>query len=130
MGIMELLKNRNSDRLNFDEKESAEILRNFMNGTITENRENFSTKFAMGLYYLAFKRSNKKLVGFEDLFDPINVMTKPKLIYYLGIYKAIKESIEQLSSDRRFLNRNLPLREYEATILYILQAAAKKINEV
>ena len=59
---MELFKNRNSDRLNYDEKESAEILRNFTNGLITENRENFSSKFAMGLYCLAFKRSNKKLV--------------------------------------------------------------------
>jgi hypothetical protein len=130
MGIFGLFKNRNSNDLDYEEKESAEILRNFMNGLITENRENFSTKFAMVLYCLAFKRSNKKLVGFEELCDPTNIMTNPKLIYYLGISKAIKEYIEQLSCDPRFLNRNLPLREYEATILYILQTTAKKINEV
>ena len=127
---MELFKNRNSDRLNYEEKESAEILRNFMNGLITENRENFSSKFAMVLYCLAFRRSNKKLVGFEELCDPTNIMTKPKFIYYLGILKAIQESIEKTSCDARILNRNLPLREYEAAILYILQTAAKKINEV
>ncbi|HZY40206.1 MAG TPA: hypothetical protein VFE53_26315 [Mucilaginibacter sp.] len=124
MGIFPFFRNKNGNNLSYDEKEAAEILKNIVNGLITMDIQ----KYSIGLYYLAFKRSNKKLVRFEELLDPINALTKPKLIHYLGIYNAIKEIVETFISGQDAAT--MSLKQYEATVLYILQQAAKRINAV
>ena len=126
MGFFNFLGDRNGNKLTSDEIEAAEILKNLVNGLITNGVD----KFSIGLYYLALKRSNKKLIKFEDLLDPMNFIANPKLVRYFGVYAAIRETIDNFCNNPSFRYYNQSPRECEASILTVLQQAAKSINEI
>ena len=73
---------------------------------------------------------SKKLVKLDELFDPISVITTPKLIQYLGVYRALKEIKENPCTDSKVLNSQISIRECEEFILIVLQRATKQINSI
>lgn len=136
MAFWDLFMNRNKNELSHEEKEAAQILKNIVFGYKQGDYNyipNGIEKLSIGLYYLAFKRSSKKVIHLEEIFKPESYMLNLKTqhyIHYVGIYSAIKESIEDFCKNPLVLKTQASLDEYEKTILQLLKYTAEKINQV
>ena len=133
MGIFNLFRNKNTSGLTHEEKEAAQILRNIVQGykkTDFDYIPNGIEKLSIGLYYLAFKRTNKKVVRLDAIANVIDIIDNPKISQYAAVHAAIQESIELFCKDPRVLRSNISIQEYEATILTLLKYTAEQISRV
>ena len=133
MGLFNLFKNKNRNELSHEEKEAAQILKNIVQGYKQGDFDyipNGIEKLSLGLYYLSFKRTNKKVVRLESTANVFNILDDPKLLHYSGVYSAIQESVQAFCKDPRVLRTNISIQEYEATILTLLKYTAEQINKI
>jgi hypothetical protein len=133
MGLLNIFSNRNKNELSQEEKEAAKILKDIIYGYKQRDFDyipNGIEKLSVGLYYLAFKRTNKPVVRLEDASNPFTVMGNPQILSYTSIYSAIKESIQGFCKDPRVLKTEVPLKEYEDTVLTILKFSAGEIKKL
>jgi hypothetical protein len=134
MGFFDLFTNKNSDTLNRDEKQAAEILKNILVGYQNGDPNfipNGVEQLAVGLYYLAFKRTNKKLVRIEE-FVSIDAIFggNYKGLHYASVYEAIKETIVKTCNNPVMLKSSITLQDCEKAILVTLKTAATRISQI
>ncbi len=85
----------------------------------------------MGLYYLAFKRTNKKVYKLEDAMNPMAMLNGNfKGIHYVGIYSAIKETIEKTCNNPVMLRSAITIQDCEKAILVMLKTSADGISKI
>jgi hypothetical protein len=133
MGLLDIFSSRNKNALSREEKEAAQILKNIIDGykqSDFDHIPNGIEKLSIGLYYLAFKRTHKKVVQLEDASNHFTIMNNPKFLRYTSIYSAINESIQAFCKDPRVLRSEVPLREYESTVLTLLRFTAEEIKKI
>jgi len=134
MGFFDLFTSKNADTLNRDEKEAADILKQILQGFKNGDPDfipNGVEKLAMGLYYLAFKRTKKKIVRLEDAMNPMAILDGNfKGMHYASVYSAIKETIEKTCRNPVMLKSALTTQDCETAILVTLKTAAKRISEI
>ncbi len=133
MGLFDIFKNKNPDQLKPDELEAANLFQQIIKG-YAEGQPNYIpngvVKLSIGLYHLAFERSNQSIVSLDKFQDPIAVASNPKLLQYLAIFEAIKDSIEQTASNLQVQQVYHDSRQIQITILQLLKYSAGKINEI
>lgn len=134
MAFFDQFISRNRNSLNRDEQEAAQILKNILYGYQNGEPDYIPdgvAKLSVGVYYQAFKRTNKKVFLIED-FTNINYIFEGnhKGIHYAGVYLAIKEAIEKTCRNPAIINSVITIRDCETAILLTLQTAAKRISEI
>jgi len=134
MGFFDLFTSRNPDILSKDEKEAAEILKNILQSHQTGDNTFGSeevTQLAVGLYYLASRRTGKKIVRVEEFVNIDAIFSgNTKGLQYAGVFEAIKQTIENACNNTSSLNSVVTLQDCEKAILVTLKTAAKKISEI
>lgn len=124
---------KDENSLNKQEKEAALILKDIVYGKSIGEPDyipNGITNLSMGLYYLSFKRANRKPVRLEDLRDPLAIIKNPKALNYINIFKNIKDSLENLTNNPLVLRREISVKEYEQTILTLLNFSRDEIKKI
>ena len=134
MGFFDLFTSKNSDTLTRDEKEAAEILKNILLGYQNGDPDfmpNGVEKLSVGLYYLAFKRTNKKVVRIEEFVNIDAIFGgNYKGLDYAGVYEAIKETILKTCQNPVMLRSSITLQDCEKAILVTLKTAATRISKI
>ncbi len=133
MGLFDLFANKNKNVLSLEEKEAAEIFYNILTGYkkgqsdyIPNGIEGLST----GLYYLAFKRTNKKAIRLEELSKPMAFIENRKVLRYLGVYILLKGFITDMCTNPQVLRSPVSLKDCEESILNIMERAVNNIKEI
>jgi len=133
MGLFNIFKNKNPNYLKPDEKEAAGLFQTIIKG-YSIGQPNFIDggvdKLSIGLYYLAFERSNKKVVPLDQMYDAINVATNPRLMQYFSLFQSIKETIEKTAENKQVQLVYRDDRQIEESILQLLQYCANQINKI
>jgi hypothetical protein len=134
MGFFDLFTSRNRDTLNGDEKEAAEILKNILDSH--QNGEpNYIpdgvVQLSAVLYYLAFKRTGKKVVRI-DQFVNIDAIFGGNYqgLKYAEVFEGIKKTVENACQNVVRLNSTITIQDCEKAILIALKTAAKRISEI
>lgn len=134
MGFFDLFTSRNQDVLNRDEKQAAEILKNILVGYQNGDPDyipNGLEQLAVGLYYLAFKRTNKKIVRIDEFVNIDAIFSgNSKGLHYAGVYEAIKETIVKTCQNPVMLKSAITLQDCEKAILVTLKTAAIRISQI
>jgi len=134
MGFFDLFKPNNQDTLSRDEKEAAKILKDIFHGYQNGDPNyipNGVEKLAIGLYYLAFKRTNKKVFRLEDALNPMTMLNGNfKGVHYVGVYSAIKTTIEKTCNNPVMLRAVITIQECEQAILVVLKTSATSISKI
>ena len=134
MGFFDLFTSRNPDVLNKDEKEAAEILKNILQSHQKGDNTfgpNEVTQLAVGLYYLSFRRTGKRIIRIEEFVNIDAIFSgNTKGLQYASVFEAIKQTIENACDNTARLNSVVNLQDCEKAILVTLKTAAKKISEI
>ncbi|UWX54892.1 hypothetical protein NYZ99_19490 [Maribacter litopenaei] len=133
MNILNFFK-KDPNKLSKDEKEAALILADIVYGNKIGDPnylENGYDKLAEGLYYLSFKRTGRRPVNFRLAENnPFLAIEKPKILYYVAVFKTIKESIIAFSNNPIVIERENTIKEYEQCILEILKTSSEEIRQI
>lgn len=133
MSLFDLFRDKNPDHLKKDEIEAAAILQNIVKGYAEGNPDYIPggiDKLSIGLYHLAFKRTNKQFVPLEQLSDPITLVQNPKLMRYFSVFKAIRETIKSTVTNQQVQAVHRDTSQFQTAILQVLQYSAKTIKEI
>lgn len=135
MFLFNLFRKENVNELSgYNERQAAKLLytifqdiksRKDVNSTIDTLTEK--------IYYLAFRRTNKKIVKLGDALNPLgnanNLAESMKLsMRYTSVYSAIKKTITGAIKNPEY--SSISLYECENFLVMILQAMADMINRI
>ena len=134
MGFFDIFTSKNSDTLSRDEKQAAEILKNILVGYQNGDPDfipNGVEQLAVGLYYLSFKRTNKRVVRIEEFINIDAIFGENyKGLQYANIYETIKKTIENACRNVVTLKSTITLPDCEKAILIALKTAATGISQI
>jgi len=81
-----------------------------------------------GIYHLAFRRTNKKVVLLRDN-EVFKYAPTIKLKYH-DVYNKINDSLKRFCHNPITWNSDYPIDQYEKAILKLLKAASSEINDI
>lgn len=87
-------------------------------------------KLAICIYYQSFKRANRKPVMLEEVANPMNIISNSKLVHYLGVYSAIKETLDNFFKDRTVLTTTITKATADETVLVLLKGTSQQIKNI
>jgi hypothetical protein len=125
-------KNQPDKLIGQQEIEAAEIFTNLVNGFLSGNDERDLEKMSIGLYYLSFKRTNKKTVTLEEIANPFsNINNFPNALknsaFYSSLYATIKDELTRAYNSYKGRN-NITFQKSGEIIASILYKTAQQIE--
>lgn len=134
MGFFDIFINKNQDKLSFDEKEAAEILKDILIGYQNGDPDylpNGVEGLSLSLYYLSFKRTSKKVVRPGEFVDIDAIFSgNSKGLEYASVYEGIKKTIQNACTNTVQLKSIITLPDCEKAILLLLKATATRISQM
>lgn len=134
MGLFDFLKSQpNQNTLSKDEEPFSALLLNTISDIKNydfDGANHNKEKLAICIYYQSFKRANKKPVMLEDIANPMNIISNSKLVHYLGVYSAIKETLDNFFKDRTVLTTTITKTTADETVLVLLKGTTEQIKNI
>ena len=66
----------------------------------------------------------------EDIENPMNIISNSKLVHYLGVYSAIKETLDNFFKDRTVLTTTITKTTADETVLVLLKGTTEQIKNI
>lgn len=131
MSLFKLFSNKNPNFLKDDEKEAAKLLQNIVIGNLNGRViPDGIAKLTIGIYHIAFNRTNKDTVSLQTLKNSAVVANNPEFSKYLAILKIIRLTLERFIGSEKAKAEHKNVSFFENFMLQIIQSSVEKINSV